>query len=194
MEADGGEANVYSLGTCPKAQMCRYIHDASKVAVCRDFLLTGTCPSGESCDLSHELIPARIPHCLHFAKGTCSKEDCPYAHVRVASSATVCRAFAIYGFCELGSRCTEKHVYECPDFSNTGSCKIKGCKLPHRIKASVLRKKVDVEEDSDISSDEEDEAIDSDDVDSDEIEEFFGDDDGVVDSDIAEQKDFVPMQ
>jgi len=194
---------ILSPGSCPKGPRCRYVHDPAKVAVCKEFLLKGSCPSGDSCDLSHELTPERTPSCLHFSKGKCSNPSCRYIHVRVSPAALVCRSFAIYGFCEKGSSCAEKHVYECPDFSNTGTCAVKGCKLPHRHKASVLRNITNVEsavagEDSDISSDEEDEEIDSEDVDSDDLdEEFFGrneedDEDGAVD--ISAQQDFVQLR
>ena len=179
------------LGSCSKGPRCRYIHDPTKVAVCKEFLQKGSCPSGDSCDLSHELTPQRTPACLHFAKGNCSNPNCHYAHVRVSPSAPVCRSFGIYGYCEKGADCEERHVHECPDFSNTGKCTAKGCKLPHRHKASVMRVNVE-EENSDISSDEDDEEIDSDDVDSDDLdEEFFGDEDGTTDSDVPMQRDYV---
>jgi hypothetical protein len=91
-------------------------------------------------------------------------------------------------------------VHECPDFSNTGTCNTKGCKLLHRYKASVIRKnptlaeRVDGAEDSDLSSDEEHDEIDSDDVDSDEMdEEFLGEDSTEQDSDIPNQQDFVQL-
>jgi hypothetical protein len=49
-------------------------------------------------------------------------------------------------------------------------------------------------ENSDISSDEEDEEIDSEDVDSDDLdEEFFGDSEGKTDLDIPTQKDYVQL-
>jgi hypothetical protein len=48
------------------------------------------------------------------------------------------------------------------------------------------------DESSDISS-EEDEEIGSDDVDSDDLEEFFGDEDGKEDTDIPMQEDFVQL-
>ena len=134
--------------------------------------------------------------CLHFAKGNCSNPNCRYAHVRVSPAALVCRAFGIYGFCEKGASCDERHVHECPEFSNTGTCSTKGCKLQHRHKASVMRTNASPAEDdsSDISSDDEDEEIDSDDVDSDDLnEEFFGDDDGEIDMDIPLQQDFVQL-
>jgi hypothetical protein len=181
------------LGSCSKGPRCRYIHDPSKVAVCKEFLLKGSCPSGDSCDLSHDLTPQRTPSCLHFAKGSCSNPICRYTHVRVSPAAPVCRAFGIYGYCEKGSACEERHVHECPDFSNTGICNTKGCKLPHRHKASVMRTNTAVAEDdnSDLSSDDEDEEIDSDDVDSDDLdEEFFGDEDAKPDLD-SMQQDFV---
>jgi hypothetical protein len=113
----------------------------------------------------------------------------------VSPTALVCRSFGIYGYCEKGATCTERHVHECPDYSNTGTCTTKGCKLPHRLKASVIRKNANagasVEDSSDISSDEEDE-IDSDDVDSDAIdEEFFGNDDEDKDLEMSNQQDYV---
>ena len=134
---------------------------------------------------------------MHFAKGNCSKDDCPYSHVRVSPGAPVCRSFGIYGYCEKGASCNERHVHECPDFSNTGVCNTKGCKLPHKLKASTLRKNAAAgenagEESSDLSSDEEGEGIDSDDVDSDDLE-FLGGDDGEEDHDIPTQQDYVQL-
>jgi hypothetical protein len=138
---------------------------------------------------------------LHFAKGNCSNPNCRYTHVRVSPTALVCRAFGIYGYCEKGASCTERHVNECPDFSNTGTCTTKGCKLPHRHKASVMRNitarngESSTEESSDMSSDDEDDEIGSDDVDSDDLdEEFFGDEDGNIDSDIPMQQDYVQLK
>ncbi|KAH8656981.1 hypothetical protein BGZ60DRAFT_416481 [Tricladium varicosporioides] len=186
-------------GSCSKGPKCRYIHDPSKVAVCKEFLSKGSCPSGESCDLSHDLTPERTPACLHFAKGNCSNPNCRYTHVRVSPNALVCRAFGIYGYCEKGTSCEERHVHECPDFSNIGTCPTKGCKLPHRFKASVMRSNTKPgdpstgDENSDVSSDDEDEEINSDDVDSDDLdEEFFGDEEGRPDVE-AMQQDYVQL-
>ena len=51
------------------------------------------------------------------------------------------------------------------------------------------------EESSDMSSDDEDEEIGSDDVDSDDLdEEFFGDQDGNIDSDMPMQQDYVELK
>ncbi|RKF77511.1 Zinc finger CCCH domain-containing protein [Golovinomyces cichoracearum] len=189
--------NIFSTtGSCHKGPQCRYIHNPSKVAVCKEYLQKGSCLNGDSCDLSHELTPERTPSCVHFGRGNCSKPNCPYTHVRVSSSALVCRRFATYGYCEKGTACMERHVVECPDFSNTGKCTRRGCKLPHREKASLMRNKaLDSnstslkEGSSDISSD--DEEIGSDDVDSDELDEFF--DDEASDTDIPLQQDFVQL-
>ncbi|KAH0436160.1 hypothetical protein CcaCcLH18_04450 [Colletotrichum camelliae] len=167
---------------------CRYQHDASKVAVCRELLHKGTCAHEESCDLSHDLTPQRTPTCVHFLKGNCANPNCPYAHSSVSPGALVCRSFGMYGYCDKGEKCEERHVFECPDFSNTGKCKTKGCKLLHRERASVLRKRADDDETEDLSSDEE--SADSDDVDSDEVEEFINDPVG-DDSDFRVQKDFI---
>ncbi|KAF6792656.1 hypothetical protein CSOJ01_14126 [Colletotrichum sojae] len=176
------------LGSCAKGPSCRYMHDASKVAVCRELLHKGSCSNGESCDLSHDLTPQRTPTCVHFLKGACSNPNCQYAHSSVSPGALVCRPFGLYGYCEKGETCEERHVSECPDFSNTGKCRIKGCKLLHRERASVLRKHTGDDEMEDLSSD--DESADSDDVDSDEVEEFISEPVG-DDTDFKVQKDFV---
>ena len=179
-------------GCCPKGPNCRYIHDVSKVSLCRQLLSKGTCPEGDSCDLSHEVTEERTPLCLHFAKGKCINPSCPYVHAQHSQSDPVCRAFGIYGYCDKGAQCPERHVYECPDFSNTGVCKIKGCKRPHIERASVLRRagnRSSPEEMDDISSDD-DFAADSDDIDSDGVEEFIGKDE-VEDARFSEQTDFI---
>ncbi|KAH9243125.1 hypothetical protein K456DRAFT_1716749 [Colletotrichum gloeosporioides 23] len=174
--------------SCAKGPACRYQHDASKVAVCRELLHKGTCAHEESCDLSHDLTPQRTPTCVHFIKGNCANPNCPYAHSSVTPGALVCRSFGMYGYCDKGDNCEKRHVFECPDFSNMGKCKTKGCKLLHRERASVLRKRTDDNEMEDLSSDEE--SADSDDVDSDEVEEFINDPVG-DDADFRVQKDFI---
>lgn len=179
--------------------MCRYTHNHAKVAACKDFLQKGHCVYGDSCDLSHDLTPERTPHCVHFERGNCSKSDCSYTHRVLPPGAPVCRDFGFYGYCDKGISCLDRHCFECPDFSNTGICKNKGCKLPHRERASVLRKasaaareKADGEEDGDkddLSSDDDDDSVASDEVDSDEVDEFVGDDGSVE----WEQQDFISL-
>lgn len=174
------------------------MHDPHKVAICKDFLLQGDCLQGANCDLSHDPIPERTPTCLHFARDSCTKPDCKYAHVKVSPAAPVCRDFGFYGYCDKGAACPDRHAFECPDFTNTGVCKIKGCKLPHRERASVLRNRrennnnMEDEEMADVSSDEDGESIDSDDVDSDEVDEFIGQDE-TGGLDFAEQRDFIEL-
>ncbi|KAI5926123.1 hypothetical protein F4810DRAFT_655404 [Camillea tinctor] len=183
-------------GSCLKGPNCRYIHDASKTAICKDWLLKSDCPRGDSCDLSHETTEERTPLCLHFAKGKCNNPSCPYVHAEHAQTDPVCRVFGIYGYCALGAQCPDRHVFECPDFSNTGVCKLKGCKRPHIERASVLRKAGNRESPEgmeDLSSDDGQGAPDSDDIDSDDVEEFIGQD-NVDDLDFAEQKDFISFR
>lgn len=167
--------------------MCRYIHDYAKVAACKSFLLKGTCVYGDQCNLSHDLSAERMPHCVHYAKGNCSKLDCPYTHRMLSPGAPVCRDFGFYGYCAKGISCPDRHSFECPDFSNTGICETEGCKLPHREYANVLRKAAAaraqalVEDDAgqDLSSDDEGDSVGSDEVDSDEVDEFVGEDGSV---------------
>ncbi|KAK3311143.1 uncharacterized protein B0T15DRAFT_520573 [Chaetomium strumarium] len=187
-------------GSCTQGPRCRYVHDPHRVAICKDFLQQGDCLNGDNCDLSHEPTPERTPTCLHFARDSCTKPDCKYAHVKVPPAAPVCRDFGFYGYCDKGASCPDRHAFECPDFSNTGVCKNKGCKLPHRERASVLRKVAggrdlsnpEDEEMADLSSDEDGESIDDDDIDSDEVDEFIGqDEDGGLD--LAQQRDFIEL-
>jgi len=178
-------------GSCPKGPQCRFIHDPNKVALCKDFLKEGRCANGDACDLSHDMSPERVPNCLHYAKGNCAKAECPFTHSKAPPSAPVCRAFGFLGFCEKGADCTERHVFECPDFSNTGKCNNKRCKLLHRERASVLRGQMSSaqEPEGDISSD--DGAADSDDVDSDDVAEFIDADSD--ESDIEDRQDFIKL-
>ncbi|KAK7952438.1 uncharacterized protein PG986_008166 [Apiospora aurea] len=183
-------------GSCAKGPRCRYVHDPSKVAICRDWLLKGQCQKGDACDLSHDITEERVPLCMHFANGNCRNEKCSYLHVEHSQTDLVCRAFGFCGWCDKGASCSERHVFECPDFSNTGVCKTKGCKHLHRERASMLRKAGNKDnaaqegEISDLSSDDDDDGA-SNDLDSDEVEEFIGKDDEVQDLDFAAQKDFI---
>ncbi|OJJ46125.1 hypothetical protein ASPZODRAFT_67506 [Penicilliopsis zonata CBS 506.65] len=188
-------------GTCYKGPMCPFIHDPNKVTICKEFLQTGKCNAGSSCDLSHEPSPHRSPACVHFLRGRCSNPECRYAHVRVTPGAPVCRDFATLGYCEKGAECDQRHVHECPDYANTGSCNKKRCPLPHVDRAGQIRKmaaanKADSpdndEDEDDLSSEEEYDEIDSDDVDSDELddepEELIA---GADSGEISQQRDFV---
>lgn len=74
-----------------------------------------------------------MPHCLHFPYCT-RGESCMYSHVHVSPSAKVCKDFVLLGWCEKGLECRERHVWECPEFSEKGTCRRKGCKLPHVIR------------------------------------------------------------
>lgn len=187
-------ANIV-LGSCPKGPMCRYTHDPNKVALCKEYLKEGKCALGQSCDLSHDMSPERVPNCLHFAKGHCAKaeSECPYTHSKASPASPVCRSFGRLGYCARGADCVERHVFECPDFSNTGRCNTRGCKLLHRERASMLRGQQahgDDEPMDDVSSDDEPTG-DSDDVDSDEVAEFIDADSDA--SDVEDHQDFIAV-
>ena len=134
--------DVY-LGHCSKGPHCPYIHDPAKVAICPAYMATGTCPAGSNCDLSHHVTAERVPACVHFQHGRCSKADCRYAHVLVSpGNGDICRRFAINGYCEKGAQCGERHVFECPDYASTGTCSRKKCRLRHVDRAGQIRKHV----------------------------------------------------
>lgn len=195
----------FFIGTCYKGPSCSFVHDPNKVAICKEFLQTGKCSAGMNCDLSHEPSPHRSPACMHFLRGRCSNPECRYAHIRVNPGAPVCRDFATLGYCEKGATCEERHVHECPDYANTGTCSKKRCRLPHVDRAGQIRKIAankagSPDEDADLSSEQEEyDEIDSDDVNSDDEDEEEDDDDsdteiiigGVDSGEVAEQRDFV---
>jgi len=128
-------------GACSRGLTCMYQHDPNKIAICWNFL-HGHCPNtAESCNLSHDPIPERTPLCVHFANnGRCTRDNCPFPHVRVGQRHGVCRDFAVLGYCSKGLDCQMQHVRECPDFAEKGTCSTKGCKLPHVIRANRNRK------------------------------------------------------
>ncbi|KAI1269260.1 hypothetical protein F5Y18DRAFT_374082 [Xylariaceae sp. FL1019] len=176
-------------GHCAKGSRCHYIHDSTKTAICKKYLVKGECPRGDKCDLSHEPTEERTPLCIHFEVGNCNNPSCVYLHVQHPADAPICRAFGTKGYCEKGAGCDGRHVYECPDFGNTGKCKVRGCKRPHIERASIMRlAAAKQDENDDVSSN--DESVDTDDVDSDDVEEFIGQDDDDF-LDFAQQKDFI---
>ncbi|KAH7914596.1 hypothetical protein BJ138DRAFT_346700 [Hygrophoropsis aurantiaca] len=130
-----------TTGACSRGLTCLYQHDPNKIAICWNFL-QGNCPNNaETCNLSHDPTPERTPLCVHFANnGRCTRDKCPYPHVRVGQRTGVCRDFAVLGYCGKGLDCEMQHVRECPDFAEKGICSTKGCKLPHVIRANRNRK------------------------------------------------------
>lgn len=188
------------VGKCQRGLSCPYIHDPNRVAICPRFLQSNNCPEGDACDLSHDPTPHRVPACVHFLRGNCSNTGCRYAHIRVNPAAPICKAFATEGYCEKGGDCTERHVHECPEFDEKGVCTDKKCKLPHIERAGRRRmaaaaaaaaaskpptRSLEDEniadnespngaEDIDLSSEDEGEAVDSDEVDSDALSDEEG--------------------
>jgi len=136
---------------------------------------------------------------MHFLRGRCTKEACPYSHAAVDSSAPLCRDFAYLGYCEKGQSCGRRHLRECPDYTNDGRCRTPNCPLPHVDRASQMRRRLANKTDDsdsmdvdDLSSDEDlDYEIHTDDVDSDDVdeppEEIWGADTG----ELSRQQDFV---
>jgi len=117
-----GKCAKLNEGTCP------FVHDKSKVAVCRKFL-RGECYDDE-CLLSHVVAPEKMPVCKHFLGGNCNRENCPYSHVKVSATAGICKAF-LKGFCPDGSDCKLQHVLICKAFL-AGKCKNGSqCQLHH---------------------------------------------------------------
>jgi hypothetical protein len=120
---------------------CPYQHDPAKIAICWKFLQGNCSKTADTCELSHDPTPERTPLCVHFNdRGRCTRQNCLYPHVRLSPRKGICRDFAVLGYCGRGLDCEQAHVRECPDFAEKGQCSIKGCKLPHVIRANRNRK------------------------------------------------------
>lgn len=119
-------------GTCERGDACKYVHDPTRVALCRAFL-RGACPhargagssdadaEGTVCPLSHERTPERTPTCVFFMRGLCTDSACAYAHVAVSRAAPLCANFC-EGFCARGEACTSKHLLVCDEWVASGTC------------------------------------------------------------------------
>ncbi|KAF2118523.1 hypothetical protein BDV96DRAFT_570091 [Lophiotrema nucula] len=140
-----------STGVCTRSG-CRYGHDPEKTAICKHYLFKDNCTKGDACALSHTPSPHRSPSCVHFQHGKCTNDHCRYSHVHVNPMAPVCEPFARLGYCEKGDKCTDRHVNECPDFTNKGACEFQGCRLPHVVHAGRLRKAAGSHPSSDVET------------------------------------------
>ena len=98
--------------------------------------------------------------------------------------ASICRNFAVLGYCSAGDSCAGRHVFECPDYASTGTCRRHDCRLPHVDRAGQIRQhtgmlpscphrssldRAENADESDILSAEETEESGSDDVDSEDL-------------------------
>jgi hypothetical protein len=120
-----------------------------------------------------------------------------YSHAAVDPSSAICRDFAFLGYCHQGQSCKQRHLRECPDYTNDGRCRNRNCALPHVDRASQMRKRLanktddimDVDDDQD-SEERLYDGIDSEDVDSDDLDEPPEQVFGVDTAELTEQ-DFV---
>ncbi|KAK9367713.1 hypothetical protein V1509DRAFT_626001 [Lipomyces kononenkoae] len=130
-------------GKCGRGLSCPYNHDPNHVALC-PLYLHNKCQN-PSCDLSHTPSPHNSPLCVHFQRGHCSNPNCKYTHMRLAPNAKVCRDFALKLYCDAGDKCAGRHVFECPDFEESGTCPRgeKRCKLMHVFRAGKNKQRKD---------------------------------------------------
>jgi hypothetical protein len=71
-----------------------------------------------------------MPTCKYYLEGLCSRDDCPYLHVKISPKADICRDF-VEGFCKKGAQCDKRHQFLCPDFEKTKKCAKRRCPYPH---------------------------------------------------------------
>lgn len=69
--------------------------------------------------------------------GNCSNANCKFTHKDNVdpNKMPVCEEFAINGYCDNGIDCSQRHVFECPEFDKTGHCSRPNCKLQHILRA-----------------------------------------------------------
>lgn len=85
-------------------------------------------PRPTQCKRSHRLAADKMPLCSFFAKGSCHKDQCSFVHVKMNPMAPVCREFSFRFYCTKGvpgsnsSGCDKRHVYECPEWVESGEC------------------------------------------------------------------------
>jgi hypothetical protein len=123
--------------------------------------------------------------------------------VDIPASAPICRDFAAHGYCAKGITCTERHIFECPDYSTTGHCRDAKCRLPHVDRAGKIRQfptdtdrvieTPEADGINDLSSDGDEDMndVDSDDVDSDGLEDSMAMAQDGSDDRLSRQDDFV---
>ncbi|GEQ70261.1 hypothetical protein JCM33374_g3937 [Metschnikowia sp. JCM 33374] len=131
-------------GMCDRGTGCLFIHDLSHMALCRQYL-AGRCMGG-NCVLSHEATEFNTPICRYHFQDRCVNTNCrfshklpPMAHDKNVSIRT-CRPFAVGGWCVRGSLCPFSHLYNCPDYEETGQCpRGTSCSLTHNVTRRVQR-------------------------------------------------------
>lgn len=139
---------MYLQGHCPRGSTCRAKHFIRPIFTSRSYgipvckhWINGLCMKGDNCKFLHEFNLRKMPECNRFSrKGTCGNgSDCLYRHVDPLSKIPRCPRFD-NGFCELGPRCSRRHVRE-PDickFYLAGLCP-NGCIAGDGPEGSVRR-------------------------------------------------------
>ncbi|GJJ68457.1 cleavage and polyadenylation specificity factor subunit 4 [Entomortierella parvispora] len=132
--------NFTRFGRCHRDYLCPLVHSRDHLAICKKFL-RGICPhSASTCLLSHVPNPHTTPPCQHFQRAACTKDNCPYPHIKKNPQAPICRPFATEGWCNDGDACKDRHVWICPDFGTPAGCKRK-CGLAHLENGGLKVKK-----------------------------------------------------
>lgn len=126
------------LGMCSRGARCRFRHDLSKIALCREDI-SGGCRKNE-CTMSHEWNQFNAPLCRFFLEDRCNNLGCLFMHLiplhatDPGTEVAICRPFALDGYCLRGANCPFLHLFNCPDYEETASCPRKEkCKLSHKL-------------------------------------------------------------
>ncbi|EFN87523.1 Zinc finger CCCH domain-containing protein 3 [Harpegnathos saltator] len=83
-----------------------------------------------------------MPTCKYFLDGCCTRDACPYLHVKVSSNTSICIDF-LQGYCVKGNECQRRHEYLCPEFDKRGICsKGEYCVYPHKSHTSNVEENI----------------------------------------------------
>eukprot|EP01105_Mastigella_eilhardi_P005727 TRINITY_DN173_c0_g1_i11.p1 TRINITY_DN173_c0_g1~~TRINITY_DN173_c0_g1_i11.p1 ORF type:complete len:180 (-),score=26.06 TRINITY_DN173_c0_g1_i11:129-668(-) len=119
-----------------EGHLCKWVvPERAKAKLCIPVL---TSPQNLLADVAgvYKLKDCSVPVCVHFLKGVCARERCPYAHVAVSPSAPQCSDFA-RGYCSRGASCKHRHTTLCIDYITTGRCSTgAACPFRHPLRKS----------------------------------------------------------
>ncbi|KAJ1509525.1 hypothetical protein HMI54_002299 [Coelomomyces lativittatus] len=99
----------HRFGQCRSGSHCPYVHDPTRVALCRAMLYKLPHDT-DACPYNHTSTPYNTPLCQYFQEGKCTSSLCLFLHVKMADTAPICPSFRD-GYCSNGFECTKKHVW-----------------------------------------------------------------------------------
>eukprot|EP00483_Globobulimina_turgida_P001017 UN01019 len=97
-------------GKCALGDQCPHRHSRGEKSIVCKHWLRGLCKKDDDCEFLHMYDMAKLPPCHFFSTfGKCNNPECLFLHLRIEDQVKECPWYA-RGFCNLGPKCTNKHV------------------------------------------------------------------------------------